>query len=82
MPTFSPKWTGPIFCAAGALMLAAQAYALLRVGVLDSWLIGGGIGLLLVGALAWFMYFVDLRSGGPRDRQEGSDERPSAEECG
>jgi len=59
------------------VMLAVQVYAYLDAGLLSSLLIGGGIGLSLVGAGAWFYYLDDKRSGA----QSTSDkELPTADE--
>ena len=77
MPTMSSKWNGPVLCLAGLVMLAVQVVAYLDVGLLSSWLIGGGIGLFLVGAASWFYYLDDRRSGA---RTAANDKFPTAEE--
>jgi hypothetical protein len=57
------KWVGPGCCCAGILLLVAQVYIYLSASVLFALLLGGGVGLLVIGALAWFYYLDDLRSG-------------------
>jgi len=58
-------------------MLAVQAYAYLDVGLLSSWLIGGGIGLLFVGIASWFCHVDDRRAAAGF---ASADELPTAEE--
>lgn len=70
---FGPKWKGPIFVTAGVLLLVSQVVAWLTQGILHTWLVGGGIGLLLVGGVAWFFYLDDVSSGA-----KSYDELPSA----
>jgi len=59
------------------VMLAVQVYAYLDAGLLSSLLIGGGIGLSLVGAGAWFYYLDDRRS---RTQFTSDTELPTADE--
>jgi hypothetical protein len=71
------KWSGPIYTAAGLLMLGTQLYCYVARGLLSAWLIGGGIGLLLTGGAAWFYHLDDLRSGA---RLSSVDDFPTTEE--
>ena len=75
MYVFGPKWTGPIFVAGGALLLLWQSYLFSTLGYIHTWLLGGGVGLILVGGIAWFYYLDDKRSAIAPD-----DELPSADE--
>ena len=62
MYIFGPKWTGPIYVAAGVLLLVYQSYLFSTLGYIHTWLLGGGVGLMLVGGVAWFYYFDDKRT--------------------
>jgi len=62
MSPLSPKWNGSVCCITGLVMLAVQVFAYLNVGLLSSWLIGGGIGLLTIGAAMWSCYVDDKQS--------------------
>ena len=75
MPLLSHKWTGPVCSILGIAMLGSQVYLFLSAGLLSAWLIGGGVGMLFVGIIAWLHYVGDKRSRAPE-----SGEFPSAEE--
>lgn len=71
-----PMWMGPVFVVTGVLLLVSQVYAYFYLGVLHTWLLGGGFALLLVGAIAWYYYMDDQRAGpSPSD-----EELPTADE--
>lgn len=58
----SKKWAGPVCCLGGFVLLAMQVRAYLAVGLLSTWLIGGGLALVLVGAIRWFYYLEDRKA--------------------
>jgi hypothetical protein len=71
------KWTGPLCCVAGIAMLAVQAYVYANAALLSAWLIGAGIGLVVVGAIMTLHDVDDRRSRAP---QSDHAEFPSADE--
>ncbi len=73
----NPRWRGPLMVFAGLTLLAIQLLLIRRL--LHSWLIGAGVGLILVGGVAWFFY-LDDRNHGKRDDMNRDDELPSADE--
>ena len=75
-----PKFRGPIFFSAGALLLVSQLVAWCTQGWLHSWLIGGGIGLILLGGAAWFFYLDDRQYSRQRGKELDSDDLPTADE--
>lgn len=79
MLSLSQKWTGPACVAIGVFLLVAQVFAWITAGLLHSWLIGGGIGFLLVGGIAWFHYLDDRRSATIVSDEE-PDRLPTADE--
>src|SRR5438067_404211 len=76
MPLLNHKWTGPVCFGIAMLMLGTQVYAYFSVGLISAWLLGGGVGLLLLGGIASFHYLDDKRSGSSSD----SGDFPTTEE--
>jgi hypothetical protein len=66
------------------VLLAVQLYAYWDVGILSSWLIGGGLGLVGIGAASWFYYVDDKRHDKRHDKQHAHGAQggrlPSADE--
>ena len=57
----SEKWRGILALIGAVVCLPLAVYNYVTLGALSAWLLGGGIGLLLVGAMSLFYYFDDER---------------------
>ena len=77
MPIINEKWIGPTCVGVGGVMLIVQVFAFIEGGLLDSLLIGGGIGLVAVGAAAWYYYLDD---GWSKAALPSDDNLPTADE--
>jgi hypothetical protein len=71
-------FAGPAAMAIGAMLLVVQVLAFSQRGLLSAWLIGGGIGLLAVGAMAAFSAWEDSRASRLPGALNG-EEMPSAD---
>jgi hypothetical protein len=71
-------WTGPLLLLIGGLMLAWQACLWISSGVASSRLLGGGVGLVLLGAATSYYYWEDRRA--PRLPNPEEEDIPTAEE--
>lgn len=72
-------FAGPAAMAIGATLLVVQVLAFYQRGLLSAWLIGGGIGLLAVGAMATVSAWEDSRASRLPGTING-EEMPSADE--
>jgi len=66
--------------AGGLFLWAIQVVAWLNHGALHTWLIGGGVGFLLVGGVATFFYLDDRWAEERRSGVTRGDDLPSADE--
>lgn len=58
----SLRWTGRACLGSAVVMLGTQIYVYLSAGLVSAWLLGGGVGLLLLGLVASFHSLDDKRT--------------------